>query len=69
MQLRLDEVSSLSELLDTVEAYARKHPSGPDIWIEGLGWDQMRWNDTDGSFPTAVGIFSSMPTSSLLIPT
>ncbi|RDX44094.1 hypothetical protein OH76DRAFT_1409460 [Lentinus brumalis] len=58
MQLRLDEASSLSELLDTVEAYARKHPSGPDIWIEGLGWDQMRWNDTDGSFPTAADLAS-----------
>ena len=54
MQLRLDEVSSLSELLDIVEAYAKKHSSASDTWIEALGWDQTRWNDTDGSFPTAV---------------
>ena len=54
MQLRLDEARTLSELLDTLEAYVEQHPSAPDTWLEAIGWDQTRWSDTDGSFPTAV---------------
>ena len=55
MQLRLDEAHSLAELLDTLEEYVQKNPLEPDTWLEALGWDQTRWSDTDGAFPTAVG--------------
>lgn len=54
MQLRLDHARSLSALLDMVEEFASKHPSGPDTWVVGMGWDQTRWTDSDGTFPTAV---------------
>ncbi|KAI0668833.1 amidohydrolase family-domain-containing protein [Trametes maxima] len=60
MQLRLDEVRTLSELLDLLEDYVNSHTSDPDTWIEAMGWDQTRWSDTDGSFPTAAD-FASRP--------
>ncbi|EJF60100.1 hypothetical protein DICSQDRAFT_137677 [Dichomitus squalens LYAD-421 SS1] len=65
MQLRLDQARSLSELLDTLEDYVRKHPSGPDTWIEAMGWDHTKWSDTDGSFPTAADL-ASRPTLAAL---
>lgn len=58
MQLRLDETRTLSGLLDLLEEYVASHPSDPDTWVEAMGWDQTRWTDTDGSFPTAVGPLS-----------
>lgn len=54
MQLRLDQARSLSALLDMVEVYASKYSSGSDVWVVGMGWDQTRWSDSDGAFPTAV---------------
>ena len=58
MQLKLDEARTLSDLLDTLEDYVKEHPLGPDAWLEAIGWDQTRWSDTDGSFPTAVHLSS-----------
>lgn len=58
MQLRLDETRTLSGLLDLLEDYVASHPSDPDTWVEAMGWDQTRWTDTDGSFPTAVSPLS-----------
>ncbi|KAH9856434.1 amidohydrolase family-domain-containing protein [Lenzites betulinus] len=59
MQLQLDQARTLSGLLDLLEEYAQDHPSAdPDAWIEAMGWDQMRWTDTDGSFPTAADLAS-----------
>lgn len=65
MQLRLDETRTLSGLLDLLEEYVASHPSDPDTWVEAMGWDQTRWTDTDGSFPTAV---SPLPVSPSGIP-
>ena len=54
MQLSLDKARTLSGLLDMLEDHVRSHPPGPETWIEAIGWDQTRWSDTDGAFPTAV---------------
>ncbi|KAI0830178.1 amidohydrolase family-domain-containing protein [Trametes gibbosa] len=59
MQLQLDQARTLSGLLDILEEHAENRPStDPDAWIEALGWDQTRWTDTDGSFPTAADLAS-----------
>ncbi|KAI0742748.1 amidohydrolase family-domain-containing protein [Daedaleopsis nitida] len=67
MQLPLDQVRSLAELLDILEDYVRKNSSNPDSWIEGVGWDQTRWKDTNGAFPTAADIASRPSLASLPI--
>lgn len=61
MQLPLDKARTLSGLLDILEDYVHSHPPGPDTWIEAIGWDQTRWSDTDGAFPTAVRFFAAAP--------
>ncbi|KAF7795130.1 hypothetical protein EIP86_006277 [Pleurotus ostreatoroseus] len=61
MQLPLDQCRSLSDVLDTLEAYVRLHPEikdDPTRWIEGWGWDQTRWKDWSGRFPTAADLAS-----------
>ncbi|KAI1790602.1 amidohydrolase family-domain-containing protein [Ganoderma leucocontextum] len=67
MQLPLDNARSLSELLDTLEDYVRKHPSGPDTWIEAMGWDHTRWSDSNGAFPNSADIASRPALASLPI--
>ncbi|KAI0351595.1 hypothetical protein OH77DRAFT_1523939 [Trametes cingulata] len=67
MQLPLDQARTLSGLLDLLEDYVQSHPSDPDSWIEGMGWDQTRWSDTDGAFPTAADIASRPSLASLPI--
>ncbi|KAI9061249.1 hypothetical protein FKP32DRAFT_1613179 [Trametes sanguinea] len=67
MQLRLDQARSLSELLDLLEDHVRAHPPGPDTWIEAMGWDQTRWSDTDGTFPTSADLASRTSLASLPI--
>ncbi|KAI0651264.1 amidohydrolase family-domain-containing protein [Trametes meyenii] len=67
MQLRLDKVRTLSELLDLLEDYVNSHPSDPDTWIEAMGWDQTRWSDTDGGFPTSADLASRPSLASLPI--
>ncbi|KAI0656325.1 amidohydrolase family-domain-containing protein [Cubamyces menziesii] len=67
MQLRLDEAKSLSDVLDLLENHVRDNPPGPDTWIEAMGWDQTRWSDTDGSFPTAADLASRPSLTSLPI--
>ncbi|KAL1938928.1 hypothetical protein VTO73DRAFT_11081 [Trametes versicolor] len=67
MQLRLDETRTLSGLLDLLEEYVASHPSDPDTWVEAMGWDQTRWTDTDGSFPTAADLASRPSLTSLPI--
>ncbi|KAI0370838.1 hypothetical protein BV20DRAFT_994092 [Pilatotrama ljubarskyi] len=67
MQLPLDKAKTLSGLLDLLEDYVRSHPSEPDTWLEGMGWDQTRWSDTDGAFPTAADLASRPSLASLPI--
>ncbi|KAI0632894.1 amidohydrolase family-domain-containing protein [Trametes polyzona] len=67
MQLRLDEARTLSGLLDLLEEYVESHPPGSGTWIEAMGWDQTRWSDTDGSFPTAADLASRPSLASIPI--
>ncbi|KAH8084879.1 amidohydrolase family-domain-containing protein [Cristinia sonorae] len=56
VQLPLDTAQSLEDILDTLEDYVKAHPdieADPDRWIRGMGWDQTRWKDWSGEFPTA----------------
>ncbi|THH33281.1 hypothetical protein EUX98_g931 [Antrodiella citrinella] len=56
VQLPLDRAQSLTDVLDILEAYVKSHPdieTDHDQWIRGMGWDQTRWKDWDGGFPTA----------------
>ncbi|KIP09425.1 hypothetical protein PHLGIDRAFT_102850 [Phlebiopsis gigantea 11061_1 CR5-6] len=54
VQLALDTAESLDEVLDVLEEYVREHPDIlPSDWISGWGWDQTRWKDWSGEFPTA----------------
>ncbi|KAI0688514.1 amidohydrolase family-domain-containing protein [Cytidiella melzeri] len=61
MQLQLDNVGSLDELLDILEQYVHEHPEvheKPGTWVQGMGWDQTRWADWSGEFPTAAHLSS-----------
>lgn len=56
--LPLDTAESLDDLLDILEAYVQDHPHMlPSEWITGWGWDQTRWKNWSGEFPTAVQDF------------
>ncbi|KAI0341229.1 hypothetical protein BDW22DRAFT_1359484 [Trametopsis cervina] len=61
MQLPLDNASSLEDILDIIEAYVDEHPEvheEPPTWVQGMGWDQTRWNGWSGQFPTAAHLAS-----------
>jgi hypothetical protein len=47
----------LAEILDRLEQYVAEHPEvhdDPDFWVQGMGWDQTRWANWSGEFPTSV---------------
>ncbi|EKM52572.1 uncharacterized protein PHACADRAFT_261074 [Phanerochaete carnosa HHB-10118-sp] len=57
--LPLDTAQSLDEVLDALETYVQGHPDvSPADWISGFGWDQTRWEDWAGEFPTAAHLAS-----------
>ncbi|GJE95765.1 amidohydrolase [Phanerochaete sordida] len=57
--LPLDTAESLDAVLDILEGYVRAHPENlPEEWIGGFGWDQTRWKDWSGEFPTAAHLSS-----------
>ncbi|CAL1698062.1 unnamed protein product [Somion occarium] len=61
MQLQLDNATSLTDILETLEDYVRSHrevSDNPDQWIQGMGWDQTRWSNWRGGFPTAADLAS-----------
>ncbi|KAI0776794.1 amidohydrolase family-domain-containing protein [Trametes elegans] len=66
-QLRLDGARTLSELLNRLEDYVRSHPLDPDTWLEAMGWDQTRWTDSNGTFPTAADLASRPSLASIPI--
>lgn len=59
----LTGATSLRECIERIEQFVQAHPAlrdDLDRWIEGNGWDQTRWNDTDGKgFPTSADLSSS----------
>ncbi|CCM03220.1 uncharacterized protein FIBRA_05344 [Fibroporia radiculosa] len=55
MQLNLEGAETIEDVLDRIEDYAASHPTASDDsehWITGFGWDQTRWKDWKGGFPT-----------------
>lgn len=58
LELPLVETQSLEEVVKALEEYIHSHPDlkrDKDRWIEGMGWDQTKWNGGEGAaFPTAV---------------
>ncbi|KAI0087591.1 amidohydrolase family-domain-containing protein [Irpex rosettiformis] len=70
VQLPLDNAGSLEEILDILEDYVNEHPElleDPNTWVEGMGWDQTRWKDWSGEFPTAAHLASRKSLESLPI--
>ena len=52
-----DRALSHAEVLTRIEHYVATHPApsdGATRWVEGFGWDQTRWADWRGGFPTKV---------------
>lgn len=48
--------TDLPEVIERIKQYIQSHPNvlnDPDRWIEGMGWDQTKWESK--KFPTAVG--------------
>ncbi|KAI0718483.1 amidohydrolase family-domain-containing protein [Fomitopsis betulina] len=55
MQLNLEGAQTIDEVLDRIECYIVTHPAPSDStarWVEGFGWDQTRWKDWRGGFPS-----------------
>lgn len=54
MTANMTEVGA-EEIVERVKSYIHDHPDvlhDPDHWIEGMGWDQTRWQNEE--FPKAV---------------
>lgn len=58
LELPLVDTQSLEDVVAALESYVLTHPDvqkDKDRWIEGMGWDQTKWNEGTGAeFPTAV---------------
>ncbi|KAH9921109.1 amidohydrolase family-domain-containing protein [Fomitopsis serialis] len=55
MQLNLEGAESIDEVLDRVESYVTRDLATPGSeirWVEGFGWDQTRWKNWRGGFPS-----------------
>jgi predicted amidohydrolase YtcJ len=57
IQADLVGTPSTAAILDTLTAYAEKLPDG--AWLQGRGWDQNDWPDTD--FPTRQDLDQAFP--------
>ncbi|KAF9450920.1 hypothetical protein P691DRAFT_773575 [Macrolepiota fuliginosa MF-IS2] len=54
LQLPLMGSISIQEIIDRIKEYIQSRPdilNDPNRWIEGMGWDQTKWEDK--KFPTA----------------
>ncbi|TFY52750.1 hypothetical protein EVJ58_g9837 [Rhodofomes roseus] len=61
MQLNLEGAETIDEVLDRIEHYVASHPAPHDDgvrWVEGFGWDQTRWKDWRGGFPSKTDLAS-----------
>ncbi|KZT68098.1 hypothetical protein DAEQUDRAFT_790892 [Daedalea quercina L-15889] len=55
MQLNLEGAETIDEVLNLIEHYVTTHPApedGKTRWVEGFGWDQTRWKNWRGGFPS-----------------
>lgn len=58
--LNLDGAKTIEEVVQRVREYVihrdatRTPGEAEDEWIEGVGWDQNKWEDWTGGFPTHV---------------
>ncbi|KAJ2915095.1 hypothetical protein MD484_g5306, partial [Candolleomyces efflorescens] len=64
LQLPLVETRSLHDVIEALEKYVLDHPADfqndRDRWVEGMGWDQTKWNGGQGAeFPTAADLDDS----------
>eukprot|EP01089_Gocevia_fonbrunei_P001260 TRINITY_DN11175_c0_g1_i1.p1 TRINITY_DN11175_c0_g1~~TRINITY_DN11175_c0_g1_i1.p1 ORF type:complete len:604 (+),score=136.19 TRINITY_DN11175_c0_g1_i1:23-1834(+) len=50
MEVDLNNLNSISEVVETITEYIKQKDLAPGSWILGSGWDQTRWNPTN--FPT-----------------
>ncbi|KAJ3523168.1 hypothetical protein NMY22_g11566 [Coprinellus aureogranulatus] len=57
LELPLVETRSLQDVVKALEEYILSHPdiqNDKGRWVEGMGWDQTKWNGGEGAeFPTA----------------
>ncbi|KAJ3482203.1 hypothetical protein NLI96_g7137 [Meripilus lineatus] len=56
--LPLDGAQSLEDILDLLESYVRSHDilNDKNEWVVGMGWDQTRWGDWRGGFPSSADL-------------
>ena len=56
--LNLDGARTIDEVIGRVHEYVIQReatkPPGEEEWIEGVGWDQNKWDNWTGGFPTHV---------------
>jgi predicted amidohydrolase YtcJ len=57
LNLKLNDASSVDDLLERVKAAAEKKK--PGVWILGSGWDQSRW--VDQKYPTRLELDQAAP--------
>lgn len=56
---------SKAEVLRILTEYAAAHPISPGGWLTGRGWDQNRWADGGGDFPTRQDLDVAFPDTPL----
>ncbi len=61
-EVKLENTKSWQEVVDSVNAYARKNPEG---WIIGRGWDQNKWKVKD--FPNKAKLDSIFPVRPVML--
>jgi predicted amidohydrolase YtcJ len=61
-EVRLENTKSWQEVLDSVNAYARRNPDG---WITGRGWDQNKWKGRQ--FPNKARLDSMFPVRPVIL--
>jgi predicted amidohydrolase YtcJ len=65
--LNLDGARTIDEVIDRVREYVihrevmkPQATAGGEEWIEGAGWDQNKWDNWTGGFPTHVRNLTSL---------
>ncbi|KDQ54470.1 hypothetical protein JAAARDRAFT_38139 [Jaapia argillacea MUCL 33604] len=61
--LPLGDATSIKEIISRLESYILSHPdilNDNSTWIQAWGWDQNKWEDLNGGFPTASDLTSPL---------